>query len=149
VTGWSRNATLELPAAGIQVTCAAAQSIKTTGPNAQGSYQIVGTLPNNCSATSTANQTSGWYGWAVPAPFACVHGINPNEPVVTDPGEFYHPAAFSFFKNTSSVSMAFCYSSLMEHNVTVNGAFSSNYHLGINHLQDDGFVGSLGLGPSG
>jgi hypothetical protein len=148
-TGWSGNATVELSAAGIQATCAPAQSIKTTGPNAQGSYRIVGTLPNNCSATSTVSQTSGWSGWAVLAPFACVHGINPNEPVVMDPGEFYHPIAFTFFKDTWTISMTFCYSTLVEHNVTITGAFSNNYYLGINHLQDHGFIGSLGLGPSG
>ena len=45
--------------------------------------------------------------------------------------------------------MVFCYSSLVEHNVTVNGAFSNNYYLGINRLQDNGFIRSLGLGPSG
>jgi len=79
-----------------------------------------------------------------------VYGINPNEPVVEDPGQFYHPVAFSFFlSNSSTAVMAFCYSTIDEHNVTLNGAFSGNYLVGINDIQQDSFVRSLGFGPSG
>ena len=144
------NVSVTLSAVGIEAICTQAQSINVTGPDAHGSYDMVGTLPNNCSATATfANQTSSLSAAVVLAPFACVNGINTSQLVVADPGVFYHPVAFSLFHNKSDNFMAFCYTPFVEHNVTINAAFSNNYFVAVNDIKDNGFVRSLGLAPSG
>jgi hypothetical protein len=149
ITAQGGRVLAELSAVTVQATCAPAQS-KITTLDAQGDWEIRGTLPNGCNATSYApNVTIGtWYGWVVPAPFACVHGINPNEPNKTDPGYFYEPVAFSFVKNTSLYSMVFCYSTLVEHNVVATLALG-NETSAVSNVTDEGVVASLGFGPNG
>jgi len=121
-----------------------------TGIDAQDLYEIVGTLPNGCSATSYAltTQVGSWFGWPVTTSFDCARGINPNETESTDPGDFYRPVAFAFFKNTSMYSMVFCYSTLVEHDIVARLGFSAQNN-GVFRVFDKGVVTSLGFGPNG
>lgn len=134
----------------MHATCTVAQSVTVSGPDAQGFYEILGTLPNNCSATSYA-YASGigtWFGWVVTAPFECVQGIDPNQTIDADPGTFFTPVAFSFFKTKSIYSMVFCSSTLVEHNVVAKLGPNPNNRT-ISNVSDQGVVRSLGWGPNG
>ena len=144
------NITTTLPAVMVQATCTGVvpevKGPETSGPNA-GVYVITGTLSNGCNATSYAYHTDvgNWFGWAVLAPFECVQAINRSEPVGTDPGQFFPPVAFSFFKNMSMYSMVFCYNVLEEYTVTSR----SNFEYGILGVNEPVSVRRLGWGPSG
>jgi hypothetical protein len=82
----------------------------------------------------------------VPAPFACVQAINPNELNTTDPGPLFYPLALSFVKTTSLYSMVFCYSTIMEHDVIATLTLANET---ISNVADKGVIGSLGFGPNG
>ena len=145
------NVSTDVSAAMVQAKCAPAFIANITGPTG-GLYNIIGTLPNGCSATSYAvPQSDGtWYGWAVPAPFECVKGINPKEtnPAQEDSEKFHHPVAFSFFKTTSMYSMVFCYSSLVGYNVTASYSFNAPNN-GISNIVNTTGPTSFGYGPNG
>jgi hypothetical protein len=140
------NVSVDLSAVTVQARCVPAAS-NITGPDAQNFYEIVGTLPNGCTAKSYAPTTNigTWFGWGVTTPFECVLGINPNETDSTDPGDFYRPVALSFLKTTSMYSMVFCYSTLEEHDVVATLEFGQ----GISNVSDKSVVKSLGYGPNG
>ena len=146
------NVSTDVSAAIVQAKCAPAFIANVTGPATSGLYNITGTLPNGCNATSYGytDSVGAWYGWAVPADFECVKGINPKEtnPVQEDPERFYHPVAFSFFKNTSMLSMVFCYSSLVGYNVTASYSFNAP-NSGIYNIVNKTAPTSLGYGPNG
>jgi len=90
-------------------------------------------------------------GTAGGVPFQCVQGINPNQTVGTDPGLYFSPVAFSFFKNPSMYSMVFCYTTSVEHNVVAKLALNADdiNDQVINSVSDQGVVGSLGWGLNG
>ena len=142
--------TISTPAVLVQARCAPAKS-NITILDPEDDWEIVGTLPNvnGCNATSYApKQNIGtWFGWVVPAPFACVHAINPNEPNNTDPGYFFEPVAISFVKTTSIFSMVFCYASLVEHEVVATFTLGTETN-GISSVVDKGIIKSLGFGPN-
>ena len=150
------NVSTDLSAVMVQAKCAPASSTSVRGPsivNDTNVYSIIGTLPNSCNATTytPANSVGEWYGWAInTVPFECVNGINPNEtiPAQEDPLKFYHPVAFSFFKNTSMYSMVFCYSSLLEYNVTATFSPNAPNH-GVFKVTNRTAPTSLGYGPNG
>ena len=141
----------ELSAATVQTRCAPAKS-NITILDRQGDWEIVGTLPNvnGCNATSYApNATIGtWFGWAVPAPFACVQAINPGETDKTDPGAQFYPLAFSFVKTTSIYSMVFCYSTVVEHNVVATLTLGNETST-VSDVADKGVAKSLGFTTNG
>jgi len=117
-------------------------------------YYLVGRLGNNCSASlyASANKTSPWYPWAAKAFPGCVQAINPNETEtngVDQADNFFYPIAISFFKDNSTVSMAFCYSTLTEYTVDANITFSNGNNRGINGVRNPRNATSLGFGPSG
>jgi hypothetical protein len=145
------NVTVNLSAVLVQARCAPAQSWVNPTIDANGDWEINGTIPNvdGCSANSYANNASygTWYGWVVPAPFACVQGINPNEPNKTEPNFFFEPVAISFFKTTSMYSMVFCYATLGEHDVAATLALGTQTN-GISSVVDKGVIRSLGFGPN-
>ena len=143
------NVSTNLSAINVQARCAPAQA-KVTGIDAQGLYEIVGTFPNGCSATSYAltTQVGTWFGWPVTTAFDCVYGINPNETESTDLGDFYRPVAFAFFKNTSMYSMVFCYSTMVEHDIVAKLGFNAGNN-GVFEVIDKSAVASLGFGPNG
>jgi len=119
-----------------------------------GRYYLLGRLGNNCSASLYgSNQTSTWYPWAAKAAAGCVQAINPNETETIGADQanyfFYYPIAISFFKNNSTVSMAFCYSTLTEYTVDANITFSNGNDRGINGVRNPRNATSLGFGPSG
>lgn len=142
------NVTTRLSAVAVQVRCAAPKT-NMTGIT-DGNYNLVGTLPNNCTAKSWAPSpgNNSWYGWAAYAPLECVKGINPNETIRGDPGEFFYPAILSFYKNESAYSMVVCYSALTEHDTEARLGFGGKTY-GINGVIDNGVVRSLGYGPNG
>jgi hypothetical protein len=148
LSGANGTVTTYVEAARVQSTCAPSKSTTITVDS--DFYNIQGFLPNNCSATSYAQvkQTGTWFGWGVPAPFECVKGINPAETNDTDPGSFYAPVAFSFFKNASAHSMVFCYSTITQYNVYATLTLS-NSTSGITNVYDEHVVGSLGFAPNG
>jgi len=135
----------------VQAKCAPASSAKIVG-NDGIYYNITATLDNGCNATTftPVNNTGTWFGWMITAPFECVKGINPNEtiPALEDDEQFYHPVAFSFFKNTSVYSMVFCYSSLVGYNVTASYSFNAPNN-GISNVVTKTVASPLGYGPNG
>jgi hypothetical protein len=141
----------ELSAVSVQARCAPARS-RITILDTTGDWEILGILPNvnGCNATSYAPNVSigTWFGWVVPAPFACVQAINPNETNKTDPGYVFEPVAFSFVKTTSLYSMVFCYSTVVEHDVVATLALGDETS-GISNVTDKGVVRSLGFSPNG
>ena len=151
------NVSTDLSAVMVQAKCAPASSISVADrpSNVSGVivYNVTGTLPNGCNVTifTPLANVGNWYGWATnTVPFECVNGINPNEtiPAREDTAKFYHPVAFSFFKNLSAHSMVFCYSSLLEYNVTATLGPNAPNH-GVFKVANKSAPTSLGYGPNG
>jgi hypothetical protein len=148
------NLSTDLSAVMVQAKCAPASStivVNTSIINGVTVYVISATLPNGCSATTyTPVGITTWFGWVIPAPFECVKGINPDEtiPALENAEKFYHPVAFSFFKNTSAYSIVFCYSSLLEYNVTATLSPNARNH-GVFKVTNRTAPTSLGYGPNG
>lgn len=114
-------------------------------------YYINGTLSAGCYAWSSgldsARNGQSWFGWANPAPPACVQAINPNATAAPSNQPYdRRPVIISFYKNQTAYSCNFCYTELDQYSVDAVLDLTTSRLQAVTPLN---FTQSLGFGWNG